>query len=148
MSITINSESKVQGLTWIGSLMFPRTSRFVPSKARTTIWLFLMSERSIGNLDKVDIDITVSDEPLSRRARGIIWFLHLIVIWMTLVLSRPYWGISSSMKAMQALAIIFPISWSIPTTEIVGVTYASLGPLKGHYGEFLNFEIRITKKSL
>ena len=147
MSITINSESKVQGPTWIGRLMFPRTSRFVLSKAQTIIWLFLMSERSIGNLDKVDIGITLSDELLSRKAHGIIWFLHLIVIWRALVLSRPFGGIFSSVKVMQALAVLFPTNWSIPFTEIVGVTYASLWPSKRHYDEFLNFEIKITKKS-
>ena len=148
MSITINSESKVQGPTWIRSLMFLRTLHFVPSKARTTIWLFLMSASSIGNLDKVDISITLSDEPLSRRARGIIWFLYLIVMWRALVLSKPFGGISSSVKVMQALAVIFPTNWSILSIEIVGVTYASPRPLKGRYDEFLNFEIKITKKSL
>ena len=101
-----------------------------------------MLERSIGNLDRVDIGITLSDEPLSRRARVMIWFLHLIVIWRALVLSRPFRGISSLVKAMQAPTIIFPKSWSIPSTKIVGVSYASPGSSKRHYSEFLNFEIR------
>ena len=63
-------------------------------------------------------------------------------------LVRPSRGISLSVKAMQALAVIFPTSWSIPSIEIVGVTYASLRAFKRRYNEFLNFEIRITKKSL
>ena len=146
MSITINSESKVQGPTWIGSLIFSRTSLFVPSNARTTIWLFFMSERSIGNLDRVDIGITLSDDPLSRRARGITWLLHLIVMWRALVLSWPFGGISSLVKVMQALAVIFLTNWSIPSTEIVRVTYASLRAFKRALR--WTFETRIKRKSL
>ena len=96
----------------------------------------------------MDIDITLNDEPLSRKTRGMIWFLHLIVMWRALVLSRPFGGIFSLMKAMQVLAIIFLTSWSIPSIVMVGFTYASPGPSKGHYGEFLNFEIKIVKKYL
>ena len=125
MSITINSESKVQGPTWIKNLIFPRTSRLVPSKARTIIWLFFKSKRSMGNLDNVDMGITLSDEPLSRRARGMTWILHLMVMWKALVLSQPSGGISLSVKAIQEPTIIFPTNWSIPSTEMLGVIYAS-----------------------
>ena len=36
-----------------------------------------------------------------------------------------FYGIFSSVKVMQAPVVIFLISWSIPSTEIVGVTYVS-----------------------
>ena len=83
-----------------------------------------MSARSIGSLDKVDISIMLNDEPLSRRARGMIWLLHLIEMGRALVLSLPFEGISSLVKAMQALAIIFATIWSIPSIKMVGATYA------------------------
>ena len=84
-----------------------------------------MSERSIGSFDKVDIGIKLSDEPLSKRARGMTWLLHFIVMCRALMLSRPSYGISSSVKAMQTLAVIFPTNWSIPSIKMVGATYAS-----------------------
>ena len=41
-----------------------------------------------------------------------------------------FYGIFSSVKVMQAPAVIFSTSWSIPSTEIMGVTYASLKAFK------------------
>ena len=64
----------------------------------------------MGNLDKVDIDITFREEPLSRRAEGIMWLLHFTVMYMAFVLSRPSRGISSSVKAIKMPGVIFLMS--------------------------------------
>ena len=148
MSIIINSESKVEGPTWIGSLIFLMTSHLVPSNAQTTIWLFFKLERSISNLDNVDIGITLNDEPLSRRACGITWLLHLMVMWSAFVLSQPSRGISSSVKQCKHQQL-----YSQSTGQLHPQKYwesHKLHPrhLEGHCGEYPNSKTRITRKAL